>query len=140
MEYTSYNTFQIVRHTLCQLKDACGLIIEWNKNIHNINDYLCSPSGMQTMAASCMLIESIGEGIKKIDKHLPVFLNKEAPDIPWKEIKGLRDHIAHGYFNLDAEIILDVALNEIKPLKATFEKLIEIIPPNPSQSETPIVN
>lgn len=43
--------------------------------------------------------------------------------MPWKEIKGLRDHIAHGYFNLDASIILDVTVNEIPRLKDAFESL-----------------
>lgn len=73
-----------------------------------------------------MLIESIGEGVKKIDKKLPEFLLKKAPEIPWRNIAGLRDHIAHGYFNLDADIIFDVAINEIPTLKETLEKLILI--------------
>lgn len=75
------------------------------------------------MAASCMLIESIGEGVKKLEKLMPGFLQENAPDVPWKNIKGLRDHIAHGYFNLDADIIFDVAVNEIPALKIIFEQL-----------------
>jgi uncharacterized protein with HEPN domain len=78
---------------------------------------------MQKMAATCMLIESIGEGLKKIDRTIPDFLQNNAPDVPWHEIKGLRDHIAHGYFNLDADIIFDVAINEIPTLR---ERLINI--------------
>lgn len=35
---------------------------------------------------------------------------------------GLRNHIAHGYFNLDADIIFDVAVNEIPALKTEFLK------------------
>ncbi len=43
--------------------------------------------------------------------------------MPWREIKGLRDHIAHGYFDLDASIIFDVVVNEIPSLKPAFERL-----------------
>ena len=40
----------------------------WNESITDANDYPTSPTGMEKMAASCMLIEPIGEGVKKIDK------------------------------------------------------------------------
>ncbi len=75
------------------------------------------------MAASCMLIESIGEGVKKIDKLYPGFLSDNEPDIPWKNVKGLRDHIAHGYFNIDADIVYDVAINEIHILQSSIKRL-----------------
>ena len=79
------------------------------------------------MAATCMLIESIGEGIKKIDRLAPEYLKSQAPETPWKEIKGLRDHIAHGYFNLDADIIFDVAMNEIPQLRPILIELKSIL-------------
>ncbi len=109
------------------MAEACALIEVWNGSVTTVNDYLTSLEGMQTMAASCMLIESIGEGLKKIDKLLPGFLNDNAPDVPWASIKGLRDHIAHGYFNLDADIIFDVAVNEIAPLKSALEQLRDVL-------------
>lgn len=113
----------IAAHTLEQLAEACAHIIEWNTGTVCADDYLKSSAGMQKMAASCMLIESIGEGVKKLEKLMPGFLQENAPDVPWKNIKGLRDHIAHGYFNLDADIIFDVAVNEIPALKIIFEQL-----------------
>jgi uncharacterized protein with HEPN domain len=117
MEYTYAEKIKLVSHTLTQLIKACDMIIVWNKSVSQVDDYLTSPEGVQKMAASCMLIESIGEGLKKIDRTLPDFLQNSAPDVPWHEIIGLRNHIAHGYFNLDADIIFDVSLNEIPSLK-----------------------
>ena len=70
-----------------------------------------------------MLIEAIGEGVKKIDKMAPGFLDEKSPATQWKQIMGLRDHIAHGYFNLDADIIFDVVKNEIPVLKDTLEEI-----------------
>lgn len=97
--------------------NACEMITLWNQDVTDYNDYLCSPEGMQKMAASCMMIESIGEGIKKVEKLLPGLLARRQPTIPWRQIAGMRDHIAHGYFNIDAEIVIDVVKNEIAPLK-----------------------
>lgn len=77
---------------------------------------------MGKMAATCMLLESIGESAKKIDRLMPDFLIKNEPDIPWKQIKGLRDHIAHGYFELDATTIFETA-KEVPELKEALMRL-----------------
>jgi uncharacterized protein with HEPN domain len=79
------------------------------------------------MAASCMLMESIGEGVKKLDWIIPNFLVDNAPNVPWNSVMGLRNHIAHGYFNLDSEIIYDIAIHEIPLLRETFLNLIPIL-------------
>ena len=70
-----------------------------------------------------MLMEAIGEGVKKINKIVPGLLSEKSPETQWKQIMGLRDHIAHGYFNLDAEIIFDVVKNEIPVLKDTLNRI-----------------
>ena len=123
MEFTSSDKQALIEHILSQLASSCELIMLWNKNLTSTDQYLCSPEGMQKMAATCMLLESIGEGVKKINKIIPGFLTNIFPDIPWKNIMGLRDHIAHGYFNLDAGIIYDVAINEIPNLHYVFTLL-----------------
>lgn len=107
--------------------EACGLISLWNESVATSDDYLTSPDGMQKMAASCMLIESIGEGVKKIDRLAQGFLYDNYPNTQWKEIMGLRDHIAHGYFNLDADIIFDVVKTEIPTLQKTLKELKSIL-------------
>ena len=28
--------------------------------------------------------------------------------MPWKQVMGIRDHIAHGYFDINADLIFDV--------------------------------
>lgn len=103
--------------------EACDLIASWNESVKTSDDYLTSTEGMQKMAASCMLIESIGEGVKKIDRLAHGLLYEKFPNTQWKEIMGLRDHIAHGYFNLDADIIFDVVKTEITPLQSTLAAL-----------------
>ena len=107
--------------------EACGLISLWNEEIHSSDDYLTSPNEMQKMAASCMLIESIGEGVKKIDRLTQGLLYDKFPNTPWKLIMGLRDHIAHGYFNLDSDIIFDVVKNEIPHLQSTLSDLKDLL-------------
>lgn len=125
MESQSSRNHELVVHILNQLREACNFIMLWNANINAEDDYLSSPDGMQKMAASCMMLESIGEGVKKIDKLIPGFLIENEPDILWKQIKGMRDRIAHGYFELDSSIIYDASVNEIPLLNDAFSRLLQ---------------
>lgn len=116
---------EIVIDTLRQINEAIEHILEWNKNVKNGDDYACSPEGMKTLAATCMLLESIGESVKKIDKHTEKsLLGTICPDIPWKDIMGMRDHIAHGYFGIDADFVYDVVAEDLVPLKNSVDILI----------------
>lgn len=122
MESQSSHNQQLVRHILGQLIQACDLITTWNEGVLSEDVYLCSPAGMEKMAATCMLLESIGESAKKIDRLMPGFLTENEPTIPWRQIKGLRDHIAHGYFELDAVTIFETT-KEIPVLKEALTRL-----------------
>lgn len=91
--------------TLQQIRHAIDQLQEWNKDKTCSDDFLKTPEGVKDLAASSMLIEAIGEGFKKVDKLTDNQLLPLRPEIPWKEVKGIRDKVAHGYFDIDADII-----------------------------------
>lgn len=82
---------------------------------------------MQLLAANCTLITAIGEGVNRIDRILPEFLNSNFPEIPWRAIVGMRNHITHGYFELDADIVFEAIKNDIPPLKSVIDNAISIL-------------
>lgn len=82
---------------------------------------------VKTLTATSMLLEAIGEGIKKVDRRTDGELFKLCPNIPWEDIIGMRDHIAHGYFNIDADIVFDVVKNDILPLKDAVSDLLGLL-------------
>lgn len=127
MESQSFEKKKIIKETLQLMLESCDFLIEWNKNIISWQDYPNSTSGMQTMAASCMLLETIGEEVKSIDKRDSLFLKTNAPNIPWREYVGIRNKIAHGYHILDAEVIYETVKSDIPELKKSLEKLLKII-------------
>ena len=127
MESRSKHHYRNIRLLLVQIEELSDLIMHWNAEIYSVNDYVTSPDGLKTLAATCMHLESIGEAIKKIDKISPLFLEENSPQIPWKSIKGMRDHIAHGYFEIDADIVYDVVTSEIENLYIVIKKLINLI-------------
>lgn len=81
MEFTSSDDRRRVKATLEQIRAAIGQLKEWNEEVDSPDDYYLSSSGMQKLAASCMLIEAVGEGIKKIDKITKGELLQERPEI-----------------------------------------------------------
>ncbi len=116
MASISYQQMLVVKDLLGQIHDAIVQLQEWNKQISSVDDYLVSAEGTKTLAASCMLIEAIGEGVKKIDGRTSGNLLINRPEIPWQQVMGMRNHIAHGYFDINAELVWDVIKNDLQPL------------------------
>jgi len=71
-------------------------------------------------AVRVRLIE-IGEAVKGID---PEVLAGE-PDVPWREIARMRDHLAHRYFDTDHAIVHDVVDNDLGPLADAVQSLLK---------------
>lgn len=116
MEFTSYNNKLRVLSVFSQIETAIGQLQEWNSSIKVVEDYYLSPEGMQKLAANCMLIEAIGEGIHQINRITEGNLLPERSEIPWEDVIGIRNHIAHGYFDIDAEIVLSVIRDDLPSL------------------------
>ena len=116
MESISYQQLQVVKDILLQIRDAIDKLQEWGQPLSSVNDLLTSSEGTKTLAASCMLIEAIGEGFKKIDSKTKQQLLPSRPDIPWRQVMGMRDHIAHGYFDINADHVWDVIQNGLQPI------------------------
>ncbi len=128
----SLQQLRIVEDILHQIQEAIHNLEIWNESLTDVNELLSSPAGMKTLAANCMLIEAIGEGIKKIDERTQQQLLSARPEIPWKAVKGMRDHIAHGYFDINTELVWDVVKNDLPALREAIdyltENLYEIVP------------
>ncbi|WP_394296015.1 HepT-like ribonuclease domain-containing protein [Methanospirillum hungatei] len=46
------------------------------------------------------------------------------PDIEWRKIAGLRDIIAHSYFNIKPSILWNIIVSKIHPLKNVVESIL----------------
>ena len=114
----------IVLELLKQIRDAIHLLQECNKDVKDFRDLELSSNGMQRLAGNCMLIQAIGENIKKIDKYTEGTFFVNRPEIPWKRVMGMRDRISHGYFEIDTGFIDDIITNDLAPLLVAIESLI----------------
>ena len=71
---------------------------------------------MEKLDAACMVIEAIGESFKNLDKVTNYELLPLYPAVEWKEVKGVRDVIAHHYFDIDATEIFGIINNDLDSL------------------------
>jgi uncharacterized protein with HEPN domain len=62
----------------------------------------------------------IGEAVK----HLAPETRESAPEIPWTDIAGLRDLIAHEYFRIDIHRVLEIVERDLPPLEQSIDRLL----------------
>ncbi len=124
MELISSDRREVLLDILHQIKNSIENLKTWNRDITDMNQLLMSPSGMQALAGNCMTIMAIGEGFRKIDKITEGQLLPLRPEIPWRQVFGLRNRIAHGYFDIDVDIISEVINDDLQPLLEATDFLI----------------
>ena len=59
--------------------------------------------------------------------RLPADLQALAPDISWIKIRNMRNHIVHGYWQIDFKVIVETIENDLEPLENTAQRLIELV-------------
>lgn len=63
----------------------------------------------------------IGEAVKQISASTLAI----RPDVPWRQIAGLRDVVVHSYFAVSPDTIWDVAVTQLPPLRSAITELLQ---------------
>ncbi len=116
-----------VVHLLQKIKQTLERIIANSKEIDSYQYYYLTPAGMERLESTCMLLIAVGESIKGIDKLTNKELLTQFPEIDWKGAMGIRDIIAHHYFDLDAEIVYNVVKTNLPDMLATINSILKFV-------------
>ena len=127
MELEYSENMRLAQETLLNIKKAILMLQEWNDGVQSSDEWLSSTYGMQKLAGNAMMIEVIGEEVKKVDKRLGSEFLNQRPEIPWREIMGMRNHIAHGYFDINEMYVFSIIKNDLNPLLEAVNYLINLI-------------
>jgi len=98
----------------------CIQAIETYTEGYTLDDFL---QDNKTQDAVIRNLEVLGQTIKDFSIE---DLKLDYPLIPWVQIAGMRNIIAHEYLGLDKYIIWETVANHLSPIKATLEEIIQL--------------
>jgi len=106
-------------------KDPLILVEHVLESIEKIEEYTAGVTKEEFLESTLLQdavirrLEVIGEAIKNI----PMEVKARYPDIPWREIVGMRDVLIHKYFGVDLELTWIVIKRDLPALK---RRMLEI--------------
>ena len=73
----------------------------------------------RTSFAVVRALEIIGEAAKK----LPPDIRARQPQIPWREVGGMRDKLSHDYFGVNLAVVWETLANDLPSLETALRSL-----------------
>jgi len=108
-----------------QILEALERIPQRSATIRSPEDFSQSEEGKEHLDSISMILIGIGEAFKKIDRSTEGKYLARYPEVAWKGIKAVRDVMAHGYFDIDAEEVFGICQKDIPALIATVRRMIQ---------------
>lgn len=94
------NTANRISEYLDQMLEATQQACTYIEGMHK-NDFLADKKTQQAVILNLVII---GETATRLLKDHAEFLDQH-PDVPWRSMKGMRNRIAHGYFDINLDVV-----------------------------------
>jgi uncharacterized protein with HEPN domain len=75
----------------------------------------------KTVDAVVRNLEIIGEAAR----HIPEEIHNEFPDLPWAEMRGIRNVLIHEYFGVSLPILWKTTQNDLPPLVPILKQILK---------------
>lgn len=106
-----------VRLYLNDIIECIDLIGNYTAGV-NWDDFKGNPE-KQDAVLRCL--EIMGKAVKGI----PADIRKQHPNIPWREIAGLRDVLIHNYFWITLEMVWNVVENDLDAIAGSIKTILQ---------------
>ena len=103
------------RAYLLHIRDAIGAIVSYTTG-GRVQFF----ADRKTQDAVLRNLEIIGEAVKQLSGGL----TGAHPDLPWRQIAGMRDKLVHDYFGVDLDLVWQVVDQQLASLGARVEAIL----------------
>lgn len=79
----------------------------------------------KTQDAVIRNLEVIGEAAKQVSDTL----REQRPEIPWREVCGVRDKLIHHYFGINFETLWQIIETDLAPVLSQIRDILQQLPP-----------
>jgi uncharacterized protein with HEPN domain len=94
--------------------DACSFVEGCSKG-----DFMKDKRTQQAVVLSLIVL---GEAATKVMDRYPDFAGAHT-HIPWRNMRGMRNRIAHGYFDIDLDVVWDTVQTALPLLRGQLAEL-----------------
>ena len=101
-----------------------SFVLRTTETVQTYRDFLTSDSAMVLFNSTCMCVQTLGETIKKIDDYTGRSFLVLYPEIPWKQVIGMRNVISHEYLSVDPELVFSIVKDELQPLLEEVRRML----------------
>jgi len=108
------------RDILVHIADYCKQIIETKNEFDNNKEQFMESATFRNAVCLCLL--QIGELVTVLGDEF----KESNPEIPWRDIKLLRNIVAHRYGQIDYDVIWDICLTDVPDLLDFCAKIIKM--------------
>ncbi|MGC1123199.1 MAG: DUF86 domain-containing protein [Candidatus Methanofastidiosia archaeon] len=102
---------------LIDIVEACEKIEKYVRNM-SLDDFT---EDTKTVDAVVRNFEIIGE----VAKHIPSKMRETYPNIPWKEMAGMRDKLSHDYFGVNVEVVWETIKKRLPEVESLIRTALE---------------
>ena len=110
---------------LLDVVQALQRIERRSAQIHSPQDFILGEEGRMYIDSICMLLLAVGEAFKRVDRKTQGTLLSRYPGIDWPGVKGVRDVLAHAYFDVDEEAVFAICRRDIPALIPVVRQIID---------------
>jgi uncharacterized protein with HEPN domain len=91
--------------------------------LQHIDNFAAFEDDQRNQDAVVRNVEIIGEAANKIQKLAPDFI-AEHPELPWAQMRAMRNLVIHEYFFLDLKIVSSTVKDDLPQVKKKVDDLL----------------
>jgi len=106
---------------------------DWHFRIQDILECMSRINGYtagmtyETFCANQLVIDAVVRNLEVIGEaanHVPAGIQQRYPDLPWVEMRGIRNLLIHEYFGISIEIVWKTVQENLPPVEPKLQALL----------------